>query len=93
MGGWSPQGVAVRSAAAIPSCPQWRVARLPWVEPGLPAALAHLPESQRVAVILLYGFQWTHTEVASMLGVAKTTVQTHAERGLAHLRKELGVEK
>jgi DNA-directed RNA polymerase specialized sigma24 family protein len=44
-------------------------------------------------VILLYGFQWTYAEVASMLGVAKTTAQTHAERGLAHLRKELGVGK
>lgn len=76
-----------------PQLPAVETARLPWVEPGLPAALAHLSESQRVAVILLYGFEWTHAEVASMLGVAKTTVQTHAERGLAHLRKELGVEK
>ena len=74
-----------------PRLPAVEVARLPWVEPGLPAALARLSESQRVAVILLHGFQWTHTEVASMLGVAKTTIQNHAERGLAHLRKELGV--
>jgi DNA-directed RNA polymerase specialized sigma24 family protein len=76
-----------------PELPQVEAVRLPWVEPGLPAALAHLSESQRVTVILLYGFQWTHSEVAATLGVAKTTVQNHAVRGLAHLRKELGVGK
>lgn len=66
--------------------------RLPHVEPGLPAAIASLPEKQRVVVALLYGYQWSMSEVAELLGIAKTTVQNHAERGMARLRKRLGVE-
>lgn len=66
--------------------------RLPDVEPGLPAALAGLPEKQRIVVILLHGYEWTMSETAELLGTAKTTVQTHAERGLARLRRDLGVE-
>ena len=64
---------------------------LPDVEPGLPAAVANLPEQQRITVTLLHGYGWTMTEVAELLGTKKTTVQNHAERGLARLRKELGV--
>ncbi len=65
---------------------------LPHVEPGLPAAIARLPEKQRIVVSLVYGYEWTMSEVAELLGTAKTTVQKHAERGLARLRKTLGVE-
>lgn len=64
--------------------------RLPWIEPGLPDALAGLPERQRVVVTLVYGFEWTLAEVADLLGVRKTTVQNHAERGLSKLRSNLG---
>ena len=66
--------------------------RLPDVEPGLPMALAGLPEKQRIVVILLHGYQWTMSEVAELLGTAKTTVQNHAERGMARLRAYLGVD-
>jgi DNA-directed RNA polymerase specialized sigma24 family protein len=65
--------------------------RLPWVEPGLVGALARLPERQRVVVTLVYGYDWTLNEVAGLLGVKKTTVQNHAERGLSKLRSSLGV--
>ncbi len=68
------------------------VQRLPRVEPGLPAAIASLPEKQRIVVGLLYGYEWSMSEVADLLGTAKSTVQKHAERGLARLRKTLGVE-
>jgi DNA-directed RNA polymerase specialized sigma24 family protein len=64
----------------------------PWVEPGLPSALAQLSEMQRVAVLLIHGFGWTYREVAEHLGVAVGTVQTHAERGMAKLRHDLKVE-
>jgi DNA-directed RNA polymerase specialized sigma24 family protein len=64
----------------------------PWVEPGLPAALAHLSEGQRVAVLLIHGFGWTYREVADHLGVKISTAQTHAERGMAKLRHHLKVE-
>lgn len=63
-----------------------------WVEPQLPAALSALPERQRVVVALLYGYQWSMSEVAEHLGVSKATVQTHADRGLRRLRRKLGVE-
>ncbi len=63
-----------------------------WIEPGLPAALASLPIKQRTVVALLYGYQWSMSEVAAQLGVSKGTVQTHAQRGLDRLRKKLGVE-
>lgn len=66
---------------------------LPNVEPGLPAAVAALPEQQRITVTLLHGYGWTMTEVADLLGTKKTTVQNHAERGLAKLRDALGVTR
>lgn len=65
--------------------------RSPWVEPDLPAALAALPEQQRVVVMLLHCSQWTMSEVAELLDVSKSTVQTHAERGMTQLRERMGV--
>ncbi len=65
--------------------------RSPWVEPGLPAALATLTEPQRVAVLLVHTFGHSLAEAAEVLGVSKSTVQTHVERGLERLRSELGV--
>ena len=63
----------------------------PWVEPHLPDALGALPEQQRVVVMLLHCFEWTMSEVAEFLDVSKSTVQSHAERGMARLRKRMGV--
>jgi RNA polymerase sigma-70 factor (ECF subfamily) len=62
------------------------------VEPALPAALARLPEMQRVSVLLIHAFGWTHREVGEHLGIAVSTVQTHADRGLAKLRHDLKVD-
>ncbi len=61
-------------------------------EPGLPAALASLPERQRVAVVLVHGFGYTLREVADLTGIKVTTVQNHLERALRRLRDRLGVE-
>ena len=81
--------MSARQAVSLPAVdPQ----REPWVEPGLPAALAKLPEQQRVVVALLHGYQWSMSEVADLLNVSKSTVQSYAERGLRRLRKKLGVE-
>jgi DNA-directed RNA polymerase specialized sigma24 family protein len=66
---------------------------IPWVEPGLPGALALLSPNQRTVVLLLHCFEWTHTEVAAVLGISKTTIQNHADRGMARLRRELGVSQ
>lgn len=81
--------VASRRPVSFIDVPQQR---LPHVEPGLPDAIARLSEKQRIVVTLLYGYEWSMTEVAELLGTAKTTVQNHAERGLLKLRKTLGVE-
>jgi DNA-directed RNA polymerase specialized sigma24 family protein len=63
----------------------------PWVEPGLGPALIQLTESQRTAVVLVYGFKWTLREVAELTGTKVTTVQTHLERGLHNLRTAMEV--
>jgi RNA polymerase sigma factor (sigma-70 family) len=65
---------------------------MPWIEPGLERAVAELTESQRVAVVLVHGFGWTAREVAELLGVKATTVQTHVERALARLRSAMEVD-
>jgi RNA polymerase sigma factor (sigma-70 family) len=63
-----------------------------WYEPGLPAALASLSDQQRVVVFLVHGHQWSLSEVAALLEISKGTVQTHMERGMERLRRELKVE-
>jgi len=60
------------------------------VEPGLPGALAALTQRQRSVVVLVHCFEWTLTEVADLLGLSKTTVQNHLERGMASLRRTIG---
>ena len=64
---------------------------MPWVEPGLPKALAGLSERQRVTVVLVHCLGWTQEEVADLLGISRGSVQTHLERGLHRLRASLGV--
>lgn len=68
-----------------------RMDRLPWVEPELPRALADLSEKQRVAVVMVYGMDWTFAETAELLGVSRSTVQKHVERAMKRLRRDLGV--
>lgn len=77
-----------RKTYAWPAVP---VASPPMIEPGLPAAFARLSERQRLAVFLIHGYGWTHREVAEFLGVSVPTIQKHKDRGLAKLRKSLGV--
>lgn len=64
--------------------------RMPDIEPALPRALAALSARQRNAVVLVHCFQWTLSEVAELMGVSKTTVQNHLERGMASLRRQIG---
>lgn len=60
-------------------------------EPGLEPALEHLSKQQRTVVVLIEGFRYTHQEVADLLGIKRSTVQKHRERGLEKLRRELRV--
>jgi DNA-directed RNA polymerase specialized sigma24 family protein len=63
----------------------------PWFDPGLISALASLTERQRVAVVLVNGFDWKLREVAELLDVGVSTVQSHLERGMRSLRNALEV--
>ena len=63
----------------------------PWFDPGLISALASLTEHQRVAVVLVNGFEWKLREVAELLDVGVSTVQSHVERGMRSLRNALEV--
>lgn len=65
--------------------------KAPWIEPGLPAALERLTEAQRTAVLLVHTFGYSLTEAATTMGVSKSTIQTHLDRGLGGLRRDLGV--
>jgi DNA-directed RNA polymerase specialized sigma24 family protein len=76
--------------SGIPFVPQDD--RSHWFEPSLGPSLAALSERQRIAVILVHAYSWTAQEVADMTGIKKSTVQSHVERGLAHLREQLKVE-
>jgi RNA polymerase sigma-70 factor (ECF subfamily) len=77
-----------RTRVVYPSPPN---GEMPWVEPGLPQALARLSERQRVAVVLVHCLGWTQDEVAALLAISRGSVQTHLERGLHRLRTSLGV--
>jgi DNA-directed RNA polymerase specialized sigma24 family protein len=54
-------------------------------------ALAALSERQRIAVVLIHGFDWTMRDVAELTGIRVTTVQSHLERGLRNLRSSMEV--
>ena len=74
-----------------PSFPVALESRSPWIEPGLLPALSKLAERQRTVVVLVHGYQWTLTEVAEALSISKSSVQTHHDRGMRKLRRNLGV--
>lgn len=64
---------------------------LPNVDPRLPAALGRLSRMQRAAVALLFVEELTEREAGEALGISRASVRKHAERGLAKLRRSLGV--
>lgn len=64
---------------------------LPEVEPRLREAFSQLSEQQRVAVLLSHGFDWSHADVAELLGCSVSTVSTHVQRGMERLRTVLEV--
>jgi DNA-directed RNA polymerase specialized sigma24 family protein len=64
---------------------------VPWVEPGLPAAIGLLSDRQRVVTLLVHGGDWTYAEVAELLDLDRGTVKKHADRGLEKLRTAMEV--
>ena len=65
----------------------------PWAEPAFGQAWSALSDRQRTVVGLVYGFDWSLSEVADLLGVSKGTVQTFEKRAMKKLRRDLGVEE
>jgi DNA-directed RNA polymerase specialized sigma24 family protein len=63
----------------------------PMVEPGLPAALAELPDGEARAVWLVSACWWSHREAAEALGLTTSTISTQVSRGMIRLRTEMGV--
>jgi DNA-directed RNA polymerase specialized sigma24 family protein len=84
---------AKRQQRQRPAFPDVPSDAMPWIEPGLPVAMARLSEKQRVVVMLIHDLEWTYSEVAELLGVSKSTVQIQAERGMAKLRSDVGASK
>lgn len=70
--------------------PAVATARIPHVEPALPRALESLTKAQRQAVLLLYVLECTESEAADLIGVERSTLRTHRDRGLAKLRDLIG---
>lgn len=61
------------------------------VEPGLPGALSSLSHRQRTVVVSVHGYGLSQADTARLLGISRSSVQRHLGRGLARLRKEMGV--
>lgn len=64
--------------------------RLPEVEPKLPEAIAGLSERQRIVVVLVHCDGWSQHEVADLLGLSRSSVRNHLERGMQSLRAAIG---
>lgn len=90
---WAETGNGDNSAADSRGlCSMWGLTTPePWCESALALQLARLSDRERLVVMLVNGFQWSLAEVAELLDVSKSTVQTHAERGMAKLRSGMGV--
>jgi len=63
---------------------------LPDVEPRLVQAVEQLSERQRVCTLLVHVHEWTHQEVADLLGISAASVQVYVRRGLESLRRTIG---
>ena len=72
--------------------PDATMTEAPWVEPGLVDAMRAMTERQRIAVVLVHGYQWSVREVAELTGLTRSTVQKHLDRGIGKLRAALGVD-
>ncbi len=78
-----------RSARVLPEV---SVDAARWVEPGLPSALGRLSPNQRIAVLLVHSFEYTHAEAADAMGIAGGSLRKHLSRGMAKLKRDLEVD-
>ena len=75
-------------AVVFPQAPELG---LPDIERALPIALKRLSERQRVCLALVIVDEWTYQEVADLLGIGRSSVQSYVERALEKLRDAMGV--
>ena len=68
-------------AAFLPSDPSISV--------DVSAAITHLPERERVAVVLVYALGYEQEEAAAVMGVTRGTVATLLHRARRHLAERL----
>ena len=59
---------------------------------ALQAALADMPELERVVIVMAYGEDLSQTEIAEQLGWPLGTVKTRTRRALLRLREVMGAE-
>ena len=62
---------------------------IPEINLELISALGRLSAQQRTVVMLVHAFGWTIRDLARMLELTPSTIQTHLERGLERLRDQL----
>lgn len=60
---------------------------------GSRPALNDLTPQQRTCTLLVHCFGWTLTEVAELLELSKSSVQTHVERGRERLRNDPAADR
>ena len=80
---------SVIAGAAVPPSPEMAVA-LGELRAALQAALADMPEAERVVIVMAYGEDLSQTEIAERLGWPLGTVKTRTRRALLRLREVLG---
>lgn len=59
-------------------------------EPELHDALWTLPPTQRTAVILVHGFEYSYREAAELMAVSEGALRNYVHRGMTRLRDVLG---
>ena len=77
-------------AGGVPEPSPEREVDLRELRVALQAALAEMPEVERMVIVLAYTEDLTQSEIAARLGWPLGTVKTRTRRALAHLRVVLG---
>ena len=77
------------AGATPPASPERELALLE-LRSALQAALADMPEPERVVIVMAYAEDLSQSEIAERLGWPLGTVKTRTRRALRHLREVLG---
>ncbi len=77
-------------AGAVPPPSPERELALHELRLALQAALARMPEPERIVIVMAYAEELSQSEIAARLGWPLGTVKTRTRRALRHLREVLG---